>query len=256
MKSQTSKNLFTTSYPQLDNILGVFDQLAIHVVAGDAIVGGTQPLMLSAQIQHSADGINWIDKRTAAEVPPQNVLNGSSATPTTVVLSPGYDDGTTPSLAFVRLRFNLTTSGVGSASPMSAKIKTWVTCNDLNEARFVQHDRQRWLEHVARARAAHERAQKEHQREVEDRAKLARCVAAYRKVGALGKDFEEMKIELRNACVKDGVSIDAMMAAVEAANHAEKEERAATKRRNDKIVDRINRDLDSVLHHGKKKGRE
>jgi hypothetical protein len=117
-----------------ESLLGSFDQLAIQVVADDTAVGGTTtPLSLEAQIEHSGDGVNWQNKRATAEVAPTTIQANGATAPTTTTLPMGYDDGSTPTLALVRIRLDL-----GSLTgPVSAHVKVHVTCNDLHERQFA-----------------------------------------------------------------------------------------------------------------------
>jgi hypothetical protein len=210
IKSPTGRNLVTNSNELLDDVLGMFDQLAIHVVAGDGVVNGSiDPLQLSVNIQHSADGLNWLDKFASPVIPLTTILpNG--ATPATVTLPPGYDDGSLPSLALVRLRLNLRALG-SAAAPISAKIKIHVTCNDRRETTFIAKQEHRWNQHERRVRTAQERAQKQHQAALEHAAAVRRCAKEYLE---LEHRFPEAAQNLQNTCQKQGVTLDEMMAEV------------------------------------------
>ena len=73
---------------------------------------------ITAQIEHSADGRNWSNKNVAAEI-----LTATAAINATNVAF-GSDTGSSPSLGFIRVRVQLTTS-------TAAHVKLWVTGRDF-----------------------------------------------------------------------------------------------------------------------------
>ena len=102
----------TTVYTRTDlnDILGQVDQVAIQMIVDQVTTNGTA----SAQIQHSADQIQWAAKNGTAEI-----NAGTISTNATKVLF-GSDAGSTPSLGYVRLAISIATSA-------QAHIKIWVT---------------------------------------------------------------------------------------------------------------------------------
>jgi hypothetical protein len=115
--------------PELDTVLGAFDQLVIQVVAD--IVSGTS-VTLACRIVHSGDGQSYVAKRPAPEVPATALaITGSNSLPL------GYDDGTLPSLAFVRV--NMTLAGTGL---VSSHVVCTITGNNVNPAAFSQKAQQ------------------------------------------------------------------------------------------------------------------
>lgn len=78
--------------PDLDDILGGADQLAIHVVADQG--GGTSP-SLSVVVQHSSDRRNWVSKTPTAV-----------AISTTAATSAVIFDTSNQNLGYVRIQFS------------------------------------------------------------------------------------------------------------------------------------------------------
>lgn len=105
----------TTVYtrPELFEKLAEVDKLALFPVTDQVTTAGT----LTVRIQHSGDGLNWVNKNATAEV------NGVAINPSATNTAYGSDAGATPSLGFVRLALTLTTS-------TSAHVKLWVTGRD------------------------------------------------------------------------------------------------------------------------------
>jgi hypothetical protein len=114
------------SSPNLDWMLGSYDQLAIEIVADWYTVAN--PISVSAQLQHSADGIHYVNKAFGPEIPSTPLPRPLATT----VLPIGYDDGTTPSLAFVRLLITAAATG----GPNRAHLKVTVTGNNTHEHTF------------------------------------------------------------------------------------------------------------------------
>jgi hypothetical protein len=100
----------------LNDRLGSFDMLALMAVVDDVSGSGN----INIYVQHSADGRNWVSK----------VVSGGTDVPQITVSSlsagqnsyPGYDDGSMPSLAFVRLRTDFSTS-----TSAAAHVRVYVT---------------------------------------------------------------------------------------------------------------------------------
>ena len=115
--------------PELDAVLGAFDQLVLQVVAD--IVGGTG-VTLACQIGHSGDGQFYVDKRAAPEIAATSLSTTASNN-----LPLGYDDGTLPSLAFVRVRMTLAGTGL-----VSSHIVCTITGNNVHPAAFTQKTQQ------------------------------------------------------------------------------------------------------------------
>lgn len=111
----------------LNGLLGAFDQTAIQIVTDRATVT-LGALTLSAQLEHAGDARAWVAKATSPEVP----TTALSAT-TTTTLAVGYDDGSLPSMGFVRIRFSLS-----SASTYSVHVKCTVTLNNSRERAFTR----------------------------------------------------------------------------------------------------------------------
>jgi hypothetical protein len=98
-----------------NDYLGRLDQTALFAVADST--AGTAP-GVSVQIQMSADGRNWVNKNGSAEI--------TVSTPTGATTAAyGYDAGSAPSAAFVRLAVWL----AGTGSP-SAHVKVFVCDRD------------------------------------------------------------------------------------------------------------------------------
>ena len=110
-----------------NDVLGFYDQLALQVVVDDTIVG-TAPAALTVQIQHSADGLHFVNKNAAPEVDTPTQLN--IGTPT--YMSFGFDGGLFPSLGFVRLAITLT----AAVGPVRAHVRITATGNNQNEQAF------------------------------------------------------------------------------------------------------------------------
>jgi len=110
---------------QLDDQLGLYDQLAIEVTASRA----SRKASLTAQLFHSADRRHWIRKQMLPEVP-KTLLDARGTTS----LPFGFDDGAVPSLAFVRLRLTLS----APSGPVSAFVTVDVTVNDEDPREFAR----------------------------------------------------------------------------------------------------------------------
>jgi hypothetical protein len=110
----SSNAVFTDA--KFNDMLGRLDQTALFAVADST--AGTAP-SLTVQIQHSADGRNWVNKNTTAEISNVSVPTGA----TTALY--GYDPGSAPSGANVRLAVFL--GGTGSPS---AHVKVFVCDRD------------------------------------------------------------------------------------------------------------------------------
>jgi hypothetical protein len=113
------------SSAEFGSTLGIFDQIA-YTVTAEQISGGNPKLGI--KLQHSADGMNWLDKLVDDNVPTDN--NVDASTQQTIV---GFDDGTVPSLRLVR--FFITISGVG---PMNVAVRIDVVLNDVREGTFAR----------------------------------------------------------------------------------------------------------------------
>lgn len=115
-----NQNTFYTS-EEHSEALGEMDQISLNCIV-DSGSGGD----IIVHIQHSADGIHWIDKNTNGEIAPTNNYNesnGSFLAGTTSLA--GDDDGTVPNLGLVRLSVKLD----GTAT--SAWVKIWSTGRDI-----------------------------------------------------------------------------------------------------------------------------
>ena len=108
----------------LNDRLGVFDMLALMAVV-DSLTGTG---LLWVQIEHSADGRNWLPKNSTAEIggdtapsaPPKGVsLKGPAQ-----AAFAGGDAGGSPSLAFVRLRIDVQAPATAS---VSGRVRVFVT---------------------------------------------------------------------------------------------------------------------------------
>jgi hypothetical protein len=104
--------VYTTA--ELNDFLAKVDKLALMAVT-DQVTGVTN---LTVQIEHSADGRNWVNKNGTAEIPATAI----STTATTVLT--GSDSGSSPSLGFVRLKLTLSLAGA------IAHVKLYVTGRD------------------------------------------------------------------------------------------------------------------------------
>ena len=96
--------------PELNDVLGEVDQLAIHCITDQVTTAGT----ITVRIQHTADLINWQNKNATAEI------NGTAIATNATNVAFGSDAGATPSLGKVRLSILITTS-------TQAHVKLWVT---------------------------------------------------------------------------------------------------------------------------------
>jgi hypothetical protein len=126
----------------LENILGLYDQMAIQAVVDFAVIGpGTQP-MLRVDIYHSADGVNWIKKQGSGV---HEIIPFPVSTTGTTYVPIGYDNGTSPSLAFVKV---IVTIGTNKTTNISAHVNVRLTCNEAREAQFSrQKEREYKREH-------------------------------------------------------------------------------------------------------------
>jgi hypothetical protein len=104
--------------------LGLLDQIAFEVEAAQG--PGFNP-ELEIQLTHSADGMNWMDKAAAPELPAYVLDAGNPDLNVRV----GLDDGTTPTLRYVQ--FKLTISAAGGAT---AKVRLVATINDVRQTAF------------------------------------------------------------------------------------------------------------------------
>jgi len=123
----------TVSLPSLErlsDVIGSFDQLAIQAVTDNVSNSAGGDTTLSVAIQHSADGIHWQTKRAIPEIRPFPLLSVTTYVPM------GYDDGTSPSLAFVRLLVTLQDQKGGGV--VGAHVNVRVTCNDVREITFAR----------------------------------------------------------------------------------------------------------------------
>jgi hypothetical protein len=107
----------------LNDRLGVFDMLAIMAVVDDVPSTGTGAT-LDVYLEHSADGRNWQSKFWTGSPPAANPIITVTSTSSGQNAYVGNDPGTTPSLAFVRFRLELTPAG---ANPASAHVRLFVT---------------------------------------------------------------------------------------------------------------------------------
>jgi hypothetical protein len=110
----------------MNGLLGAFDQLAIQVVTDRALGTG---LMLSAQIAHSGDGHIFTAKAATPEL-----ISTPVSTSGTTVFPVAYDDGTIPSLAFVRLVFVVN----ATLASFKLRVKCTVTGNNRQERAFTE----------------------------------------------------------------------------------------------------------------------
>ena len=118
----------TPAYSSADHYvrMGQFDQLAFHFLIDNQNAAGAATM--SAFIEHSTDGRNWIIKPgsslalydTSGNTPPASI-NGS---PNAVQLF-ASDPGSVPNLALVRLKFYF-----GGAGFSAAHVKVHVTARD------------------------------------------------------------------------------------------------------------------------------
>jgi hypothetical protein len=118
----------------LNDRLGAFDMLALMAVVDS--LSGTGKLWV--QIEHSADGRNWLSKNGddaeiggATGAPPPPPAPPSPSSPLGIALSgpvqtfyAGSDAGTTVSLAFVRLRVDVEAS---AGAAISGRVRVFVT---------------------------------------------------------------------------------------------------------------------------------
>lgn len=114
------------SHSRFDDVLGRYDQLVLQAVVNnvDASAG---VVTFDVQIEHSADGIHWMPK-TSAAIHSALSLYG----PTYPALA--VDDGSSPSLALVRLAVTLSSA----AGPIFATAKITVTGNNSREHEFAE----------------------------------------------------------------------------------------------------------------------
>jgi hypothetical protein len=101
--------------PDFYDKLGGVDKLALCAVSDQVTTTGT----LTVQIEHSADGVNWIAKSGTAEIAAADLTAGSTE------VAYGYDPGTSPTLGLVRLSLTIATSTM-------AHVKLWVTGRDAS----------------------------------------------------------------------------------------------------------------------------
>jgi len=98
---------------KLEDLLSAADKLALHAVADQVTTSG----QVTVQVEHSCDRRNWIAKNVSAEI------NAAALTQGSTTQAWGYDDGTRPTLAFVRLKITMSTSTL-------AHLKLYVTGRD------------------------------------------------------------------------------------------------------------------------------
>jgi hypothetical protein len=129
----STKASFNTDQ-SLNDRLGVFDMLALMAVVDNLSGAGK----LWVQIEHSADGRNWLSKNApTAEIggstgaPPPPPAPQTPTAPAGIPLSTaaqtsyfGGDAGTTVSLAFVRIRIDLEADANAS---ISGRVRVFVT---------------------------------------------------------------------------------------------------------------------------------
>jgi hypothetical protein len=108
--SVTSTYVYTRT--ELNDVIAQVDKIGVQLI-GDQASGSFN---VTARLQHSADGINWINKNGSPEV----TLAVSSNTTATAA---GADAGTTPSLGLVRIAFQISAAG-------QVHVKAWVTGRD------------------------------------------------------------------------------------------------------------------------------
>jgi hypothetical protein len=125
----TGSDAFAYSSDNYHEMLGLYDQIAFEVYAEQG--AGANP-SLQVALLHSGDGRTWREKSAVSEVP-------------TYVLSPstpelnvrvGFDDGTVPTLRFVRLRLK-----IAAASQARARVRIRATLNDVREHAFARRMR-------------------------------------------------------------------------------------------------------------------
>lgn len=116
----TTNTIWTAD--ELAPTLARYDQLVIFAVADNIPAPGT----VTIQIQHSADGRNWINKSDYATGstggPGTPELSGGVSTATPYVK--GYDYGLNPSLNLVRLQIQVEAALVG------CRLRVYVTARD------------------------------------------------------------------------------------------------------------------------------
>ncbi|HKY37237.1 MAG TPA: hypothetical protein VJN18_14940 [Polyangiaceae bacterium] len=100
------------SDPSHNALLGSVEALCIYSAAENA--SGTTPT-LTVQVEESGNQVYWRNKAGTAEI---NSVTLSTAARTVAV---GRDNGSVPSLGFLRLRVQL-----GGANP-KARVRIWVT---------------------------------------------------------------------------------------------------------------------------------
>lgn len=100
----------------LGEVLGRYDQLALHVIADDA-AANARDAAIQVSIETSCDGLHFVSKLSSAPT----TLNLEQDT---VFCLP--DDGTWPSYALVRVHVNLACS-----STASAHVRVFATARDI-----------------------------------------------------------------------------------------------------------------------------
>lgn len=100
--------------PRFNADLASADKLVIMGVVSQVSVSGGTPTF-TAQIEHSADNRNFVNKSGTAEI------NGVTLSTTALTNVSGNDPGTVPLGAHVRLRLVL-----GGTTP-KARVRLWVT---------------------------------------------------------------------------------------------------------------------------------
>jgi hypothetical protein len=93
--------------------LAKYDQMAIFIVVEQTLLIST----VAVQVEHSGDGAHWTNKNATSEI---NASPGGD-----LAYLWGGDDGTAPSLPFVRLRISLTVS-------TPALVKVYVALRDIS----------------------------------------------------------------------------------------------------------------------------
>lgn len=116
------------SNPALDGLIGLFDELAIEVIVDQSFnAGPPDGVKVGIQIHHSADGRNYFAKAASPEIPLTNIVSSQAN-----VLPIGYDNGSIPSLGYVRIAV----LAFGTVAGNAAKVKVVVTGNNTREHQF------------------------------------------------------------------------------------------------------------------------
>jgi hypothetical protein len=127
--ASASGTVTVESDPLISDIVGMYDQIAIQVVTDSVLNGAMASPLLKCDMYHSADGINWIKKQVSTSEIPHFPLSLTSTT----YVPLGYDPGTSPSLAFLKLITTITGTNF-----LSAHVNIRLTCNDARELHFAR----------------------------------------------------------------------------------------------------------------------